>query len=266
MAGMPLRGRLLAVTFLVGLVAACGGSPESPVASESALPTPTVTLAPPTEALAPSVAPPSEAPPPADAGGPYAEALVAALADEGLASHVEQNATVTTSVAPDVEITAKLTGDVSGPDLALTIELSAPGVTQVSELVVVGDTAYTRQDGDAWISAPRAAIEASLEGLLNNLRVVTDPNHLRYVGPEEFEGRELHHLVGAADVPYTPSTGGTGQFTSLDVWMEEDGTPVSIRGDFSAIDGGGNRGQGTSEMRFSKFGEPVEIEAPEVDG
>jgi hypothetical protein len=94
--------------------------------------------------------------------------------------------------------------------------------------------------------------------------VVTDPNHLRYVGPEDFEGRELHHLVGAADVPYQPSTGGTGQFTSLDVWMEEDGTPVSIRGDFTAIDGGGNQGQGTSEMRFSKFGEPVEIEAPDV--
>ena len=47
--------------------------------------------------------------------------------------------------------------------------------------------------------------------------------------------------------------------------MEEDGTPVSIRGDFTAIDGAGNRGTGTSEILFSGFGEPVEIEAPAVE-
>ena len=85
------------------------------------------------------------------------------------------------------------------------------------------------------------------------------------MGLADFEGRQLHHLVAATQIPYTPSTGGTGQFETLDVWVEEDGTPVSIGGDFTAVDGAGNRGQGTSEMRFSRFGEPVEIEAPAVE-
>ena len=252
-----------ALPLLLALfVGSCGGAVTSPVATEG----------PPTSAVATqapaSVAPPSSAHPsePADPGGPYAEALVAALGDDGLVTHIEQTATVTTNVAPDTLITATLKGDISGEDLVIAIDVSAPGVTQATELVVVGDTAYTRQAGDDWISVPRAAVADSLAGLLDNLRVVQDPNHLRYVGLEEFEGRQLHHLVAATDVPYTPSTGGTGQFETLDVWIEEDGTPVSIRGDFTAIDGAGNRGEGTSEMRFSKFGEPIEIEAPAVEG
>jgi hypothetical protein len=264
MGRMATRPRLISLPLLALSIIACGGTPASPAASEAPTTTPVVTEAPAGQPPSPTPAPPSVTPP-ADAGGPFAEALIAALAADDLATHIEQNATVTTSVAPDVEITAKLTGDISGADLALAIELSAPGVNQVSDLVVVGDTAYTRQDGGEWISAPRAAVADSLEGLVDNLRVVEDPNHLRYVGLEEFEGRQLHHLAAATEVPYTPSTGGTGHFTSLDVWMEEDGTPVSIRGDFTAVDAAGNQGHGTSEMRFSKFGEPVEIEAPEVD-
>ena len=251
MPGMALRPRLVwLLRLLVATLAACGGTTSSPIASE-AVPSPATVTEP------PSVA--------ADAGGPYAEALVAALSAEDLVTHIEQSAKVTTSVAPDTEVMAELVGDISGDDLALFIELTAPGVNQTSELVVVGETAYTRLAGEEWISAPRAAVADSIAGLLDNLRVVEDPNHLRYVGLEDFEGRSLHHLVAATQIPYAPSTGGAGQFETLDVWVEEDGTPVSIRGDFTAVDGAGNRGQGSSEMRFTRFGEPIEIEAPVLE-
>ena len=251
--------------LLVATLVACGGAQASPspttnpaVASEAPR------SEPPPPRLSTGAPPSAAGPPPAGAGGPYAEALVAALDNEDLVTHIEQSATVTTSVAPDTLITATLVGDISGQDVAMLIELSAPGIRQATDLVVVGDTAYTRQDGEAWISAPRAAVADSVAGLLDNLRVVEDPNHLRYVGLEDFEGRQLHHLVAATKVPYTPSTGGTGHFETLDVWIEDDGTPVSLRGDFSAVDAAGNRGEGTSEMRFSRFGEPVEIQAPDL--
>ena len=261
MAIRRLAGMLL---LLAATLAACGDAPTPPAASVPSAAE--VTEAPRNEPSPPTAAPPSEAgPPPAGAGGPYAEALVAALGAEDLATHIEQSATVTTSVAPDTLITATLAGDISGEDLAMLIELTAPGIHQATDLVVVGDTAYTRQDGAAWLSAPRAAVADSVAGLLDNLRVVEDPNHLRYVGLEDFEGRQLHHLVAATEVPYTPSTGGTGHFETLDVWIEDDGTPVSLRGDFSATDGAGNRGEGTSDMRFSRFGEPVEIQAPDLE-
>ena len=263
MVRMAIRPRVVwLLLLLVATAAACGGTASSPIASETARSPAAVSEPPATREAPPSSAAPSVA---GDAGGPYAEALVAALAAEDLATHIEQSATVTTSIAPDTEITAELTGDISGDDLAMLIEVIAPGVSQVSELVVVGDTAYTRLDGEEWISAPRAAVASSVAGLLDNLRVVEDPNHLRYVGLEDFEGRQLHHLVGATKVPYTPSTGGTGQFETLDVWIEEDGTPVSIRGDFTAIDGAGNRAAGSSDIRFSRFGQPVEIEAPDIE-
>ena len=263
MVGMATRPRLVWLfLLLIAMVAACGGTTGSAVLSEPPPSAVTVTEPPPTEEAPPSSAAPS---PVADAGGPYAEALVAALAAEDLVTHIEQSATVTTSVAPDTEIMAELVGDISGEDLAMLIELTAPGVNQTTELVVVGDTAYTRLAGEEWISVPRAAVADSIAGLLDNLRVVEDPGHLRYVGLEDFDGRPLHHLVAATQIPYTPSTGGTGHFETLDVWVEEDGTPVSIRGDFTAIDGAGNTGEGTSDMRFSRFGEPVEIEAPDLE-
>ena len=266
MAGMTARSTFLAVVLLAATLTACGGTASSPAASDVPEPSTVVTAA--SEAPPPSVVPPSETspteePPPADAGGPFAEALVAALGAEELVTHIKQSASVTTSVAPDVPITATLEGDIAGQDLAIVIGLSAQGVDQVQELVIVDDSAYTRQDGGEWITAPRAAVADSLDGLLDNLRVVEDADHLRYVGLEEFEGRPLHHLTAATDIPYTPSTGGTGHFRTLDVWMEEDGTPVVIRGDFTAVDGAGNEGQGSSEMRFSNFGGPIEIKAPE---
>jgi hypothetical protein len=190
--------------------------------------------------------------------------MVAALADGNLTTHIVQTATVTTSAAADVEVTAELEGDIAGQDLAIVIELSAANVESLQELRVVGDTAYVRQDDGPWQSAPRAVVADTLTGLLDNLRVVERADDLRYVGLEEVDGRQLHHLTAVGEVPYQPSTGGTGQFTALDVWVEEDGTPVLFRGDFSAIDGAGNEGAGSTEMRFSNFGGPVEIEAPEV--
>ena len=266
MAGMTPRPMFLAVVLLAATLTACGGTASSPAATEA--PEPSTVVRRGERGTAPADAPPSEAspteePPPADAGGPFADALVAALGAEELVTHIKQSASVTTSAAPDVPITATLEGDIAGQDLAMVIGLSAQGVDQVQELVIVGDSAYTRLDGGEWITAPRAAVADSLVGLLDNLRVVEDAGHLRYVGLEEFEGRQLHHLTAATDIPYTPSTGGTGQFRALDVWMEEDGTPVVIRGDFTAVDGAGNEGQGSSEMRFSNFGGPIEIKPPE---
>jgi hypothetical protein len=255
---MPTR--LAALVVLAALIAACGGS----AASSSPSPGPTAT---PAQTLTASPTPTATVPSSTDAGetgGPYAEALVAALADENLTTHIVQAASVTTSAAAGVEVLADLEGDVAGQDLSLVIRVSSAGVESVQELRVVGDTAYVRQEDGPWQSAPRAVVADSLTGLLDNLRVVDRPEDLRYVGLEDLDGRQLHHLVGAGAVPYSPSTGGTGQFTALDVWVEEDGTPVLIRGDFSAVDAAGIEGAGSTEFRFSNFGGPIEIVAPEL--
>ena len=50
-----------------------------------------------------------------------------------------------------------------------------------------------------------------------------------------------------------------GTYDSFDIWVEEDGTPVLARGKISVVGAYGMEIKGTSELRFSKFGGPIEI-------
>ena len=263
MAGMSARALFLTVVLLAATLSACGGAASSQVASG---PSTAVTPAPASEAPAASEAPPSEAPPteeppPADAGGPYAEALVAALAADPLMLHLEQVATATT---PAGEVEATLSADFSGDDLDLTMQLTSADGGVDMDMVVVGDTAYVRQRGaEDWTTVPRDVAEAEIAGLVQNMRLVTDPMDLRYVGPEDVDGRELHHLTASRAIPYAPGAGGTGQYDVFDIWIEEDGTPVLAKTAFSATDPSGVAVSGTTNFEFSNVGGPIEIVAPE---
>jgi hypothetical protein len=265
MAGMTARAAVLAVPLLALIVAACGGAASSPVASEAALPSAVVTPAPASETPAASVAPASEAPPteeppPADAGGPYAEALVAVLAADPLVMHLEQVATATTAVG-DVE--AALSGDLSGNDLDITMHISTAAGEVDMSIVVLGDTAYLRQGEEEWVSAPAEVAEAELAGLIQNARLVGDPLDLLYVGPEDVDGRALHHLTASRTIPYAPAAGGTGQYDVFDIWVEEDGTPVLAKTAFSATGPNGEAVSGTTNFEFSNVGGSIEIKKPE---
>ena len=263
MAAMCARALFLTVVLLAATVTECGGTASSQVASE---PSTAVTPAPASEAPAASEAPPSEAlpteePPPADAGGPYAEALVAALAADPLMLHLEQVATATT---PAGEVEATLSADFSGDDLDLTMQLTSADGGVDMDMVVVGDTAYVRQRGaQDWTTVPRDVAEAEIAGLVQNMRLVTDPLDLRYVGPDDVDGRELHHLTASRAIPYAPGAGGTGQYDVFDIWIEEDGTPVLAKTAFSATDPSGVAVSGTTNFEFSNVGGPIEIVAPE---
>ncbi len=263
MAGMVARPLFLAVVLLAVTITACGGA--APLAANEA-PEPSTVLTPaPASDAPPSVSPTSEAAPPeepplADAGGPYAEALVAALAADPLVMHLEQVATATTPVG-DVEAT--LSGDFSGDDLDITMHL-ATGTTAVDmNMVVLGDTAYVRQGDDEWAAVPSTAAEAELAGLVQNMRIVTDPLDLLYVGVEAVDGRDLHHLTASRSIPYAPAAGGTGQYDAFDIWVEEDGTPVLAKTAFSATDPNGVPVTGTTNFEFSNVGGPIEIKKPE---
>jgi hypothetical protein len=260
MAGMTARPSFPAVVLLAATLTACGSAASSPVTSEAPGPSTVVTPAQASEAP-PIEAAPTEEPPPADAGGPYAEALVAALAADPLVMHLEQVASAT-SPAGDVEAT--LSGDFAGDDFDLTMQLTSAAGGVDMDMVVVGDTAYVRVRGDEdWTSVPRDVAEAEVAGLVQNMRLVTDPLDLRYVGPEDVDGRELHHLTASRAIPYAPAAGGTGDYDEFDIWIEEDGTPVLAKTAFSAKDPTGVEVTGTTNFEFSNVGGPIEIVAPE---
>ncbi len=243
------RARSAAIVACLALLAGCGPAPEPSTAARTAGPAPSI-------AATPSPAPT------AAVGGPYAEAVIAALGAEDLTTHVFQTAELTSTIG-DMEqsLTATMDGDISGEDVAFVLSIGIGGEEVTQELRVLGDTAWVRQD-DEWISAPRRTVDATVAGLLDNIRVVEDPSQLRYVGPETIDGQALHRLAAVGEVPYLPASGGTGRYEALDVWIEEDGTPVLVRGRFTAEDAAGNVGSGSTEIRFSAFGDPVEIEPP----
>jgi hypothetical protein len=200
-----------------------------------------------------------------EAGGPQAEALVAALASEPLITHVEQIAEAAQVGGPaNNSLKATLAGDIAGDDLAFHLTTTVSGVTTEQDFAIVGDLAFVRDGTFPWGSAPKASVQQSADGLTKALRLTDDPDDLRYVGVEVVDGQQLHHLTAARAIRYDPPAGGTGQYDAFDIWTEADGTPVLARTAFSAKDAIGNEYRGTTEFRYSNFGGPIEIAAPSV--
>lgn len=251
---------LVTLAWAAILVAACGGAAPAATSSPSPVASPASTPSAPPITPAPSVA---TAAPAGESGGPIAEAVVTRLAAEPFVAHVEQLAEMTgTMNGAEMSVTAGMSADMSGEDVAFIIEIGVGGQESTQELRVIGDSVYVKQPDGTWSSAPREAIGDTLDGLTDNIRIVKDADELRYVGPETIDGRELHHLTAARPIPYTPSTGGTGEYRELDLWAEADGTPVRIVGSFTATDAAGLEGEGTTTFIFSNFGGPIDIQVP----
>jgi hypothetical protein len=225
--------RSVVVALVLGIVAtACGSTAATPAASLS--------------------------------GEVIAQAVVTAFASDPYVTHLEQVVEATSKVGTaTVTVDLTLSGDFSGDDVAVHMAGSSGGDSFELDLVVVGDTSYVRQGGGDWSAAPLSALGSTAGDLIKGARLVDDPANLAYVGPETVDGRELHHLKAVGTIPYAPATGGTGAYDTFDIWVEADGTPVSVTATFAATDPSGNEASGTIEYTFSEFGGPIEVVAPE---
>jgi hypothetical protein len=191
---------------------------------------------------------------------------VARFAEDPFVARIDQLAEVTTTVGgAEISVSAGMRADLSGDDMSFVLDIDAAGVQSSQEVRVVGDTAWVKDTDGSWTAVPRDVLGDSLEGLIANIRIVHDPDDLRYVGVETKDGRELHHLTSAGPIPYAPSTGGTGQYDTLDIWTEADGTPVRVEGTITATDANGVTGTGSTEFDFSMFGGPIDIQPPPTE-
>jgi hypothetical protein len=220
----------------------------------------------PVVSLAPTTAATPTASTVGERGGPHAEALVARFAEDPFIAHIDQLAEVTTTVSGvEVSVSAGMRADLSGEDMSFVLDVEGGGLQSTQEVRVVGDTAWLKEPNGSWTGVPRDVLGDTLVGLIANVRIVTDPNDLRYVGVETKDGRELHRLTAIEPIPYSPSTGGTGQYDTLDIWTEADGTPVLVEGTITATDPNGVKGTGSTDFEFSMFGGPIDIEPPPVE-
>jgi hypothetical protein len=225
-------------------------------APPSVAPTTTPTPVPATPTPIPT---PSPTRPPGG-GGPIAEAVVAKLQADPLIAHVEQVATVS---AGGQDITAVSSSDFAGPDFRVVVTITAGTESNEQEIIVVGEQAWARNGAAGPLtSVPMAALEATVAGLYEAVRLVDEPEALRFVGVETIDGQELQHLTANGTIPYTPAGGGTGQYDVFDLYVLEDGTPVLARTEFSATNTLGLDASGTTDFTFSKWGGPITIETP----
>jgi hypothetical protein len=195
--------------------------------------------------------------------GAYARAMVAALASDRLTTHVVQTSTVTTTVGK-IKTTVKttLTLDLSSRDLKSHLTTTAAGKTSTKDLVVLGKTAYTRTNRGTWSKQFRNPFEKSVTAIIDGLRLARTSANLRYVGIETVGGRKLHHLTASRVLPYAVAGKVTGQYDTFDFWTEENGTPVLAKVSYTAKASNGAKIQGSTEVRFTKFGGPIKIVKP----
>jgi hypothetical protein len=197
-------------------------------------------------------------------GEAMAQAVVTAFNSDPYVTHLEQVVEATSEVGTEtVAVDLTMSGDISGDEVAIHIAGSSGGDSFEQDFVVVGEVAYVRLGGGDWTATPLSTIGSTVVDLTEGARLVDDPASLDYVGPETVDGRELHHLTAVGTIPYAPATGGTGAYDSFDIWVEADGTPVSVTATFAATDPSGNEASGTIEYTFSEFGGPIQVVAPE---
>lgn len=225
------------------------------LACSSAAPTPAPATARPEPTPAPSV----------DLSAKYANAMIAAFAAEPLVLHVVQ--TVKTTAALDAQtkkIDSTLTLDLSDRDLSMHLETTAAKKTTKVDMVVVGRAVYARIGTAHWTQGSRSNFEQSIADIARALQPIRNPATLSYVGIDTIDKRKLVHLKAAKTFQYISADGQNGTYDSFDIWVEEDGTPVLARGKISVVGAYGMEIKGTSELRFSKFGGPIEIVAPKT--
>jgi hypothetical protein len=247
--GVLGAGAAVAAVLFVAVAALGIGRPGASVEPSSS-----AGLAEATPSSASSTAPP---------GGPIAEALVAALHKSPFVAHVDET-TVARSTAGTTTVTvrAAAAGDVSGKNVSLHVTGTGAGPAVDQEVISVGDTAWIRPKGGAWVTHPRADAASAIDGLLQTIALVSDPNQLADLGVETLDGRSVHHLTAATTILYE-SGDVAGSYQDFDVWVTAAGIPVRMKGSFAASEGD-NALVGNVDIQYSQVGGPITIKPPKT--
>jgi hypothetical protein len=248
----------LAVVAMATVLAACASASAplrttTPAAGASAAPSAGPAS---TGAIAPSA---STSP----GGGKLAEALVAALHADPFIAHVDESIVASSLTgATRITLTAKAIGDVSGRDMAMHATGTGGGPPTDQQIVSVGDVAWVRAKGaSTWDVHPRTDVASSLDGLLHTIRLLDDPSQLVDSGVETLDGASVHHLTAPGFVKYQSPSGLDGSYDTFEIWVTDAGVPVLVKATFSAAQGV-NSISGSTEIRYSKVGGPIEITPP----
>jgi len=201
---------------------------------------------------APSVSP---SPPPAD----VAALAAAAIANPSLKATVKLDGTTklgrtTTSTKGSIDIDGRASH---------LVRTDKTGKTSVKTETLTGNgTRYAKLKG-VWTRAGESD-DTELIAMLRSIGGMTD------LGLEDKDGTQLHHLQ-ATDVPAVPrelavaSKGVSNLSSTLDAWVTEDGTPVSMTLTSAwdqEVDGSTVKGTKAVDFEFTNVGGDVTVAVP----
>jgi hypothetical protein len=198
------------------------------------------------------------------AGIKIAKAAVKALNKNPLITHVEQVSTGHAELdGKTFDVFATMSADFAGADMRIDVDATAINQKVDLRLRVVGKNAWVYRSG-VWIKGKRSQVKAELAQMIDAVRIIKDPNHLRYFGRERVGKKDLEHFRVNRALTYESGFGITGKYDTFDVWVMTDGTPVKFEATFSADDPKLGKVTGKMTLDFTKFGGKIKVKAPKT--
>jgi hypothetical protein len=198
------------------------------------------------------------------AGIKIAKAAVKALNKDPLITHVEQVSNASATIKGQTfQMLATMSADFAGPDMRIDADATAINQKLDLRVRVVGKNAWVYDSGK-WHKVKRSKMKAELADMIDSVRIIKDPNDLRYMGSERVGKKDLEHFRVNRTLTYEGGFGITGKYDDFDVWVLTDGTPVKFEATFSAEDAKVGKVNGKMVVDFTKFGGPIKVKAPKT--
>ena len=198
-------------------------------------------------------------------GGPLVALVVERMSRTPFRTRLDVRATTvaTTDGGPTRPVDATQTGVINDHDFDLEVGTTTAGIVSRAHVVALGDTLYVKVGEAAWQLSDRANAAAGIEASLREIRRTLATDDLADLGAETLDGQAVHHLTmtapGAIHDPVNPLI----VFDAYDLWLLTDGSPVR-RKEVMRVSQGSLASTYTSDTRYSGFGDPMTIVAPNV--
>ena len=188
-------------------------------------------------------------------------ALFAAfIADPNASYHVNTRAT---AKADGETVTITLSVDESGRNYAGSMTLAAPPKKMSFKLVVKDGMAYAKKGGSGWVATRNLSQLDLPNGGIGFAGV--EPDKIDFLGRDAHDGQTLNHLrvltAPAAGFTSLGSYGCPSRDLPWDIWVRDDGTPVSAQFDYTCT-AAGNKLTASATYEFSQVGKQIDIVAP----
>ena len=197
-------------------------------------------------------------------GGPLVALAVERMARTPFRTRIEVRATtVTTTDSATTRVDGTQAGAIDDQDFDLKVSATSGGIVSQAHLVAVGNIVYVKVNEAPWQVSDRSNAITEIEATLREIRRTLNAGDLADLGAETLDGQAVHHLAmtapGAIHDPRNPLI----VYDAYELWVLPDGSPVR-RKEATHVSQGSLTSTATSEVRYSGFGEPVTIVAPNV--